>query len=137
MLFSFIAKFSWFSKSIKLKVVLCTLKLVDIAKLGNLKMLSLSLCMLDNIEMITSSSMFQLKLLPKLQELDLNFKKCKVELNMTMNIIFSSRAVLKMLQIEPLAGVLELLEIMQFRSPDTIIKHSEADDILGTRRSVD
>nr|GEW90509.1 hypothetical protein [Tanacetum cinerariifolium] len=34
-------------------------------------------CMLDNMAMITSSSIFQLKLLPKLQELDLNFAKCK------------------------------------------------------------
>nr|GEV31580.1 hypothetical protein [Tanacetum cinerariifolium] len=55
-----------------------TLKLAEIAKLGNLKMLSLSLCMLDNVEMITSSSIFQLKLLPNLLELDLNFEKCKL-----------------------------------------------------------
>nr|GEU35079.1 hypothetical protein [Tanacetum cinerariifolium] len=55
-----------------------TVKLVEIAKLGNLKMLSLSLCMLDNMAMITSSSIFQLKILPKLQELGLNLGKCQL-----------------------------------------------------------
>nr|XP_043626246.1 F-box/FBD/LRR-repeat protein At1g13570-like isoform X2 [Erigeron canadensis] len=52
-------------------------KLVEIAKLGNLIKLSLPLCKLDDIA-ITSSSIFQLgTYLPKLQELFLDFRNHK------------------------------------------------------------
>ncbi|KAK1425519.1 hypothetical protein QVD17_20872 [Tagetes erecta] len=51
-------------------------KLVEIAKLANLKILSLSLCNLENT--INTSIIFQLVgFLPKLQELHLDFRKCK------------------------------------------------------------
>ncbi|KAD4982979.1 hypothetical protein E3N88_19650 [Mikania micrantha] len=56
-------------------------KLVDIAKLANLKTLSLSLCHLDNMMIINYYSIVELTgllgLLPKLQELDLDFARCK------------------------------------------------------------
>ncbi|KAJ0439829.1 putative F-box domain, leucine-rich repeat domain superfamily, F-box-like domain superfamily [Helianthus annuus] len=53
-------------------------KLVLLAKLANLKILSLSLCHLDNMTITNSSSTFDLvRFLPKLQELDLDFAKCQ------------------------------------------------------------
>ncbi|GJY93570.1 putative F-box-like domain superfamily protein, partial [Tanacetum coccineum] len=54
------------------------IKGVEIAKLGYLKVLNLPLCELDNMAMITSSSIFQLiGCFSKLQELNLNFWVCK------------------------------------------------------------
>nr|XP_043617451.1 F-box/FBD/LRR-repeat protein At1g13570-like [Erigeron canadensis]XP_043617452.1 F-box/FBD/LRR-repeat protein At1g13570-like [Erigeron canadensis] len=54
------------------------LKLVEIAKLKNLKELCLSLCLLDNLTMLKLSTVFQqMSLLPKLQELSLDFENCK------------------------------------------------------------
>nr|XP_043625879.1 F-box/FBD/LRR-repeat protein At1g13570-like [Erigeron canadensis] len=51
-------------------------KLVEIAKLENLNKLGLSLCLLDNMTMVRLSTALQhLSLLPKLQELYLNFGK--------------------------------------------------------------
>lgn len=51
----------------------------QIAKLENLKVLSLPLCKLDNAAMMTSSSIFQLlTFFPRLQELELYFLNCKV-----------------------------------------------------------
>ncbi|KAI3796249.1 hypothetical protein L1987_38916 [Smallanthus sonchifolius] len=53
-------------------------KLIDIAKLANLKMLSLPLFHLDNMMITNSNSIFEiLCFLPKLQELELDFVKCK------------------------------------------------------------
>ncbi|KAJ0823179.1 putative F-box domain, FBD domain, leucine-rich repeat domain superfamily [Helianthus annuus] len=53
-------------------------KLVENAKLANLKILSLSLCHLDSTMIANSSSIFDLvRFLPKLQELDLDFEKCE------------------------------------------------------------
>nr|GEU51414.1 hypothetical protein [Tanacetum cinerariifolium] len=51
-------------------------KLVEIAKLRNLKTLSLDWFALEHQMIIKSSSIFQLKGLPKLQELGLNFLCC-------------------------------------------------------------
>ncbi|XP_071735766.1 F-box/FBD/LRR-repeat protein At1g13570-like [Rutidosis leptorrhynchoides] len=49
-----------------------------LAKLVNLKVLCLSMCVLDNTTPLTSSGIIQLLcLLPKLQELDLNFSRFK------------------------------------------------------------
>ncbi|GKB11495.1 F-box/FBD/LRR-repeat protein-like protein [Tanacetum coccineum] len=56
-------------------------KQIEIAKLVNLKILSLSLCDIEDMTVITSSSIFQLAgSLPKLQELSLDFYDCKVSL---------------------------------------------------------
>ncbi|KAI3796247.1 hypothetical protein L1987_38914 [Smallanthus sonchifolius] len=53
-------------------------KLDEIAKVANLKMLSLSLCHLNNTVITNSNTIFELLgFLPKLQELDLDFVKCK------------------------------------------------------------
>uniref|UniRef100_A0A251S2S1 Putative F-box domain, Leucine-rich repeat domain, L domain-like protein n=1 Tax=Helianthus annuus TaxID=4232 RepID=A0A251S2S1_HELAN len=55
----------------------CNVKAVEIAKIKNLKILSLYLCDLDNISIKSSSSIFELvDSLPKLQELHLNFENC-------------------------------------------------------------
>nr|GEW98439.1 hypothetical protein [Tanacetum cinerariifolium] len=54
-------------------------KLVEIAKLKNLKMLSLTMCELENMMLITSSSIFQLvRFFPKIQELVLRCSECMV-----------------------------------------------------------
>ncbi|XP_071736573.1 F-box/FBD/LRR-repeat protein At1g13570-like [Rutidosis leptorrhynchoides] len=54
------------------------IKRSEIAKLENLKVLSLPLCNLDNMAKFTRSRMFQLMcFFPKLQELHLGFKNCK------------------------------------------------------------
>ncbi|XP_071706864.1 F-box/FBD/LRR-repeat protein At1g13570-like isoform X2 [Rutidosis leptorrhynchoides] len=54
------------------------IKRSEIAKLENLKVLSLRLCNLDNMTKITRSGFFQLmRFFPKLQELCLCFKNCK------------------------------------------------------------
>nr|XP_043626922.1 F-box/FBD/LRR-repeat protein At1g13570-like [Erigeron canadensis] len=53
-------------------------KLVEIAKLKNVKKLSLSLCLLDNMTMVRLSYVLQhFSLLPRLQELYLCFYECK------------------------------------------------------------
>ncbi|GJR77131.1 putative RNA-directed DNA polymerase, partial [Tanacetum coccineum] len=55
------------------------IKLVEIAKLENLKMLSLTLCELQNMMLITTSSIFQLvRFFPKIQELVLRCSECMV-----------------------------------------------------------
>ncbi|XP_076928403.1 F-box/FBD/LRR-repeat protein At1g13570-like [Bidens hawaiensis] len=55
------------------------MKITEFSKLANLKILSLFICNLDNRMFISSSSIFELVgFLPKLQELDLDFIKCKV-----------------------------------------------------------
>ncbi|KAJ0439799.1 putative F-box domain, leucine-rich repeat domain superfamily, F-box-like domain superfamily [Helianthus annuus] len=60
----------------------CNVKAVEIAKIKNLKILSLYLCDLDNISIKSSSSIFELvDSLPKLQELHLNFENCDVRLS--------------------------------------------------------
>nr|XP_043621688.1 F-box/FBD/LRR-repeat protein At1g13570-like isoform X2 [Erigeron canadensis] len=52
--------------------------LAEIVKLENLKELNLSLCLLDNMTMTRPSNIFhQMSLLPRLQSLSLNFRKCK------------------------------------------------------------
>ena len=58
------------------------IKRVEIEKLENLVVLTLPLCELDNMAIITSSSIFQLiGCFSKLQELNLNFLICKVRLS--------------------------------------------------------
>nr|XP_043623124.1 F-box/FBD/LRR-repeat protein At1g13570-like [Erigeron canadensis] len=53
-------------------------KLVEIAKLENLKILCLSLCLLDNMTVVRLSSIIQqMSLLPKLQALLLFFQECE------------------------------------------------------------
>nr|GEY34322.1 hypothetical protein [Tanacetum cinerariifolium] len=65
------------------------IKRVELAKLGNLKVLILQLRELVNKEtIITSSSIFQIiGLFPKLQELNLNFWKRKLSADAEMNIL--------------------------------------------------
>nr|XP_043625777.1 F-box/FBD/LRR-repeat protein At1g13570-like [Erigeron canadensis] len=54
------------------------LKVVEIVKLENVKVLCLSLCLLDNMAMVRLSTVFQhMSLVPKLQKLDLDFENCK------------------------------------------------------------
>ena len=60
------------------------IKLVEIAKLENLNVLSLPLLELDNMSMLTSSTISRLTgLFPKLQELTLDFLDCRVRLSWT------------------------------------------------------
>ncbi|MFS8028251.1 putative FBD domain, leucine-rich repeat domain superfamily, F-box-like domain superfamily [Helianthus anomalus] len=55
----------------------CKVKTFEIAKIKNLKILSLYFCDLDNISIKSSSSILELVgSLPKLQELHLNFENC-------------------------------------------------------------
>lgn len=65
-------------------------KQIEIVKLVNLKILSLSLCDIEDMTVITSSSIFQLEgSLPKLQELSLEFLDCKVSLSWIFEIYFT------------------------------------------------
>nr|XP_043619086.1 F-box/FBD/LRR-repeat protein At1g13570-like isoform X1 [Erigeron canadensis]XP_043619087.1 F-box/FBD/LRR-repeat protein At1g13570-like isoform X1 [Erigeron canadensis] len=73
-------------------------KLVEIAKLENVKMLSLSLCLLDKM---TIPSVFQhVSLLPKLQELYLSFRNSKFLPNdVAKNPVFTTYPFLKALDL--------------------------------------
>lgn len=55
------------------------MKLIEIAKLKNIKTLYLSFGGRDKVTTMTSSNIFQLTTLPKLEELTLNFEGCKVK----------------------------------------------------------
>lgn len=60
-----------------LKITTNRLKLIEIARLENLKMLSMPLGALNKVTRITSSDIFQLTCLKKLQELTLSLHLCK------------------------------------------------------------
>jgi hypothetical protein len=53
-------------------------RLLDIAQLGNLKKLYLSFCLLNQVTTITTYNIYQLRSLPKLESLTLDFQECKV-----------------------------------------------------------
>nr|GEZ63124.1 hypothetical protein [Tanacetum cinerariifolium] len=58
---------------------ICKMKEAEIAKLKNLKVIWLPLCKLENMAMMTNSSVIQLtSLWPKLQKLKLDFLDCKL-----------------------------------------------------------
>ncbi|GKA66775.1 F-box/FBD/LRR-repeat protein-like protein [Tanacetum coccineum] len=65
-------------------------KQIEIAKLVNLKILSLSLCDIEDMTVITSSSIFQLAgSLPKLQEPSLDFYDCKISADAENRVLTS------------------------------------------------
>nr|XP_043626621.1 F-box/FBD/LRR-repeat protein At1g13570-like [Erigeron canadensis] len=76
-------------------------KLVEIAKLKNLKVLRLSLCLLQDMTMVRLSTVFQhLSLLPKLQELYLRFENCEfLPEDVAQTAVFSAFPFLKSLRL--------------------------------------
>ena len=54
------------------------MRLLDIAQLGNLKKLYLSFGLLNQVTTITTYNVYQLRSLPKLESLTLDFQECKV-----------------------------------------------------------